>query len=178
LGAAQVRGENRMKRNERCEACGLSHWKFFDGPLGERWCIPCTLHEIIVQDKKAISGVLKILRENKICAYCGELAEEVEHVQPRRNRLETWTVPACKECNRLAGGRVFPGFYEKREYIRLAIRKKYSKELSMPEWDQEELGTVKGRLREKIEASLAAREVTKQRLDFDWLRLYIQSDVA
>lgn len=63
-----------------------------------------------------------ILREaNFICLYCGDPANEVDHIHPHSyslNDKEENLVASCSICNRIAGSKVFDGFIEKQTYIR------------------------------------------------------------
>jgi HNH endonuclease len=78
----------------------------------------------------------KILeRDLYICAYCLGSATEVEHVVPwnwTHNNDEDNLVASCKDCNSIAGGRIFSSFDEKRAYI-LVIRtgRKWTRKLAI-----------------------------------------------
>lgn len=70
---------------------------------------------------------IKILRQaNLICIYCGDPANEVDHIFPYSyslNDREENLVASCSICNRIAGDKVFDGLIEKQTYI-LEERKK------------------------------------------------------
>lgn len=74
------------------------------------------------------------------CAYCGMNADTRDHVYPISamhalvmadiTNYTSVIVPACKECNCLAGSKIFPTFNEKRAYLRNTLRARYKHELS------------------------------------------------
>jgi hypothetical protein len=65
---------------------------------------------------------LKVLRDaNFICMYCGDPANEVDHIFPHSyslNDKEENLAASCTICNRIASDKVFDGFIEKQTYIR------------------------------------------------------------
>lgn len=123
--------------------------------------------EINLGDRDALENVLPFMAEHRICAYCGEYGTDVEHVIPRCTRLPTWTVFACRECNSIASGKLFPGFAAKRQHIRKRLRRKYAKVFAMPEWTDDELAALGPRMRQYVQDSADAREWLHQRLNFD-----------
>lgn len=59
-------------------------------------------------------------RDHHACRYCGDRAQQADHVIPRSkggpdhlNNL----VACCRHCNKIAGGSVFPSFDAKRSWI-------------------------------------------------------------
>lgn len=114
----------------------------------------------------------------KKCAYCGAPASDREHMVPysflfpgkRRNSkkilgMEWNIVWACRECNIIAGKKVFGTFEEKREYICEQVERRYKKILNLPAWDEDELRDLTGKLNVMVFMSLKAQELIKLRLD-------------
>jgi len=148
-----------------CPECGQSDSVLF--VHGRRsMCRMCWIHESRRLDKLVLGELLPMLRDRCICAYCGEFALEIEHVTPRRAGLPTWTVPACHECNALAGGKLFYTFAEKRDAIHELIRRKYRKVLATAEYDREELREMGRGLRNLLRSALDAKGIILQRLAF------------
>lgn len=111
------------------------------------------------------------------CAYCGMPATGKDHVVPKsyvgkladlefRVPAALWrTVPACHECNVLAGSRVFRNLEEKRGFLQRRLRERYHDVLvsePLSEEEIEELGPTlrtaavwRNRLRGEVLARLA-----------------------
>jgi hypothetical protein len=113
------------------------------------------------------------------CCYCGDPAEADEHVFPQAafKKLGEMAcklipddllqiVPACHECNGLAGDKVFQSFEEKRLYIKSRIGQRYHEALSFPHWDTEDLDALHGALRQWIATGQGVRDLVFERLRF------------
>jgi 5-methylcytosine-specific restriction protein A len=61
-------------------------------------------------------------RDHFVCRYCGDSANQADHVIPRKkggpDHLDN-LVACCASCNRVAGNHVFPTVMAKGEWIRL-----------------------------------------------------------
>jgi hypothetical protein len=81
--------------------------------------------------KVAGSRRTKILEENNYqCVYCGDPAQEVDHIFPYSytgDNTNENLVASCSICNRIAGSQVFDGFIEKQTYIREEREKPHHK---------------------------------------------------
>jgi len=109
------------------------------------------------------------------CAYCGAPAEDREHVVPyswmfsgarKSNKVrQSCIVMACKECNSLAGGTVFATFGEKKAYIAGCVEHRYRKVLKSPEWTDDELEELTGRLQREVFAYTQVKKFVKLRLE-------------
>lgn len=67
------------------------------------------------------------------CIYCGERAQEHDHVWPLSAAAcgtSSLLVPSCKECNLLAGDSVFLRLSDRRDFVRTKLRARYQRELS------------------------------------------------
>lgn len=113
------------------------------------------------------------------CCYCGEPATSEDHVFPiaaltklgfaMANRIPLdilRIVPACLECNMLAGDTVFFTFEEKCLYVKDRIAHRYGPAVEAPTWDQEELAELGGRLHDYVADSQRIRETVFARLRF------------
>lgn len=155
-----------LPRFVTCQACGLNAVGliYVDGA---RMCTHCAYDRQVETERRSLAGLINWCLLNHICVYCGEPSEHVEHVVPRHTGLPTFTVRSCKECNLMASGTLFSGILDKQEYIHGQIRRKYAKVLRTPEWTHDELATVKGRLRQSIEAFVEAGKWVRRRLGWD-----------
>lgn len=78
--------------------------------------------------------------------------------------FERLLIPACKECNFLAGAKVFDSIIHKRRYIQDRLRNRYSGLLDMPEWTETELCELGRGLREYVTYGKIEREWVSRRL--------------
>jgi hypothetical protein len=103
--------------------------------------------------------------EGLSCVYCGELADTTEHWPPRScEPTKGFLLPACRECNTLAGDACPFDFYPRVTYVRRAIRRKYRKQLRIPDWEAIDLNKLSYRLRRNIKACLKLKSTVVNRL--------------
>ncbi len=76
------------------------------------------------------------------------------------------TVPACTECNSLAGMRLFVTVGAKRRWLKRRLRERYAKLLASPAWTKDEIADLGYGLRSHVQRSEEAREITRQRLSW------------
>lgn len=113
------------------------------------------------------------LRKNKlrlsdlpyICFYCGDPAAEREHVYPKSVFGERgYKVWSCRECNLLAGAKIFETIEDKAYYIQGKLQYKYRKLYDYPDWDEDELMELKGRLRQMVRNAMERKSWIRKRL--------------
>lgn len=73
-------------------------------------------------------------------------------------------LPACLECNILAGARVFQTVGDKRRYVQSKIRQKYARVLAAPSWTDEEIDDLGFTLRTHVRHCQVAKKLTVERL--------------
>ena len=59
-------------------------------------------------------------RDDFTCVYCENPGIEVDHILPwdwNGNDSEENLVACCRDCNSIAGDKIFPSFQEKKDYI-------------------------------------------------------------
>jgi hypothetical protein len=111
------------------------------------------------------------------CIYCGEHADTEDHVIPRSHIAKLLglialpkqliTVPACSNCNTIAGAKIFKSIGAKRRYILNRLRTKYRKVLEIPNWSEAELESIECRnLKTAILTGLALRDQLRRRLSW------------
>jgi len=112
------------------------------------------------------------------CTYCGLPADTVDHVIPQSLRYMlqehggwrdhygriTDKVPACKECNSMAGSEVFPSLTAKRRYVHARIAKKYASVLRTANWTAAELDEMGPMMFGYVLASQELAAITRARL--------------
>lgn len=113
------------------------------------------------------------------CFYCGMPATTVDHVTPRcyhwalalakqatdPKAFAVETIPACFECNMLAGRRLFLHKWAKKKYLKERRRKKYARILRMPDWSPTDIAGISGyALRQAIIAGLERRDQLRRQI--------------
>lgn len=149
-----------------CPVCEIPARTLIPSFAGQT-CVQCHFIDVVRREVRSLSEVIQNLRDLGLCAYCGEHGAEVEHVIPRRAHLATFTVPACRECNGIASGKLFESFNEKQQHIRKGLRKKYDKVLRIPQWDAEEIADLGRAMQDMVKKWEAARLIMVQRLSWE-----------
>ena len=109
------------------------------------------------------------------CYYCGMPADSIDHVPPQsaRPRLAELglaghyphaEVDACRECNCLLGARPLWRLYERKLFIKKALRKKYRKVLRMKEFSDSELAQFGYNLKTMIISRSIMAEIVRARI--------------
>lgn len=112
------------------------------------------------------------IKNDSICIYCGATAQCREHVIPvsylsfarTYDQSLVWIVPACNNCNSLAGAYIAFSIPEKAKYILSRFKIKYKKLLKQPEWTQDELNNLDYNLKEMVWGGLVAKRIALERL--------------
>jgi len=113
------------------------------------------------------SRVLRCADVLEICMYCGEPADDREHVYPRSLfRNNTPKVWACSECNNIASNRLFDCIEDKRDFIHKKIRKKYKWVFKTPNWDKDEINQLGYVLKTEILSAIRLKEIITRRLEW------------
>ena len=74
------------------------------------------------------------------CIYCGEPTALEDHFPPHTFGTHGWLIPACRECNELAGTAYPTSFFRRVEHVKHKLRVRYRSVLSMPDWDEGRAG--------------------------------------
>ncbi len=109
------------------------------------------------------------------CYYCGDVADTIDHVPPQVSRpnlmmLGLWKrypfveVQCCRECNTLLGCRPLWTLTERKKFIKKALRKRYSRYLSIPDWTPEDVSDLGYTLQRLIVHGLSVRDWVQSRL--------------
>ncbi|MCD4760255.1 HNH endonuclease [archaeon] len=118
--------------------------------------------------------------EIKKCFYCGEDANTKDHIIPvsyyysgkRQNRHFTSDygkeniVDCCRECNCIAGNKVFDNVYKKKEYIQERLTRKYKKVINSPFWSEEDINAMGKMLKREIKIQQMARSWALNRINY------------
>lgn len=99
-----------------------------------------------------------------LCVYCGEGANTVDHWPPRSFGDYGLLLPACRECNLLAGVKYPTSLRERITEVKYALRRKYIKYMSIPEWSDDELCRMGKTLRSSIVTGLETKRRISRRI--------------
>lgn len=120
--------------------------------------------------------------EVPFCYYCGMPADSIDHVVPQvlldqwrrlgdlenlqlaTGRGRTLTVDCCRQCNCLLSDKYDATLAERKERLKVSLRRRYRKLLEMPEWTPSELEEMGPRLRQYIEAAMAQKAMVRKRI--------------
>ena len=131
------------------------------------------------------SAYTRKFRWCRICIYCGMYATCLDHVFPlsRAAGLDLFRpsvrrelkqglnlVPACRECNSLAGAKLFTSIRQKRDYIQKRLRRRKASVLNISDWEDDEMARMSHSMKSFIRLGLREREQTLFRLNWPWSR--------
>jgi hypothetical protein len=115
------------------------------------------------------------------CHYCGLPADCIDHVVPlvvvralmelpdgtARLRARVLTVPACRQCNGIAGGSYFDTLAERAAYVKQRLRKKLASDLDCKDFTVDELDEFEPGLRGYVMNAMRRKIVAEQRLSWE-----------
>lgn len=110
----------------------------------------------------------------KLCSYCGTVATCHDHVPPvsfyklgpRKGKrlLEYPWVPAFTECNLLLSNKILLTVSSRAGYLARHLKARYTKLLSMPDWQEEELDELEDRVKESVLQALKQKVWIQHRI--------------
>jgi len=98
------------------------------------------------------------------CVYCGEMADSVDHFPPKSASVMGFLLPACKECNNLAGTDYPFDFENRAKLVTEKLRKKYNKILGTSEWSKDEMRELKYSLNRMVRSWEELRKIIRRRI--------------
>lgn len=106
-----------------------------------------------------------------ICVYCGEYADQMDHLLPRAYTGESLrrrvpVVPACGECNRTLSDAFIPDVQERRDLVHRRYMVKYRKRLKMLVRTADGLDELGPTLRGHIQRMQSEHESVMRRLQW------------
>lgn len=117
------------------------------------------------------------LKGDEKCIYCGMSATTRDHFIPwsynhssseKRTYNNDDVLPCCRECNILAGNKIFETLEEKRYFIHARIATKYKKVLAMPFWTEEEVNELSGKMKKTVVMSMKLKCLIEARLKWPY----------
>jgi hypothetical protein len=124
--------------------------------------------------RQRVHRFYRMIDNKGICVYCGVPATGHDHFVPLSAAMMLADldldvdgrvlVPACVECNRLAGQLLFPTVGAKRRYVQRRLARKYATILRIPQWNRDELRELEPLMRQSVLEGLIAKDRLEQRL--------------
>src|SRR6266478_8549647 len=112
-----------------------------------------------------------------MCVYCGQSASSLDHfvpksmiraladtIEPIKRISGLVLIPACRECNSIAGARIFRTVGMKRRYIQKRLKQKYRKFLQLPNWSENETAELGSALAKHVHAGINVRTWIESRI--------------
>ena len=106
------------------------------------------------------------------CIYCGEPGRDRHHYKEsvansgkKRSYRKGETLPACREGNLLIGA-LTPTYTETCYLLYDKVSDRHKNVLSIPNWEQEDLKELEGRLRRTTVSKIRKKKIIMERLDF------------
>lgn len=105
------------------------------------------------------------------CTYCGESAEDRDHVIPvsytHNIRVFAGTdwVWACKQCNNILSNHMFTTIETRAAYLLGVYEKKLKKLINFVNWEDWELEDMSTKLQRSILARMKQKKIAVERLD-------------
>lgn len=144
--------------------------------LGERNCVDCraardpqTIRAVTVANIERTVYGSWIDAHDWLCVYCGAFSEHRDHLVPK-----PWTgttarkfvpvVPACSDCNLRINDSPRFTIAERAEIVASSIRRKFSKDLRIPDRDDEWFADFGYRMQRSLLAAQARRRELRRRL--------------
>lgn len=118
------------------------------------------------------------------CYYCGLPAESVDHVVPQSvinqailsgnteayldliGRGRILIVDCCRQCNSILGNINDKTLAERKARLKTRLKIKLNKDLTMPDWNEQELETLSPTLRSWVQEGLIRREIARGRIGY------------
>ena len=100
------------------------------------------------------------------CVYCGERADTKDHFPPYSWSSTGFLLPACTECNVMAGDRWPDNFEMRVKVVKESLRWKYRHVLKTSRWADAQLNDIGYTLRTAVEPWREQRKIMVERLDW------------
>lgn len=99
------------------------------------------------------------MRSAQLCAYCGSLAFNKDHVDGS-------VLPVCLECSGALRSALSATFLERLDYVRRFYSNKYRSYLQAPDWSKEELDELGPAMRAAIAGAVEFTSFVRARLSY------------
>jgi len=105
--------------------------------------------------------------KSQFCVYCGEWASCMDHFPPYSASLSGFLLPACKECNAIAGTEYPFDFKARAKFIQERLRVRYRALLDTPEWSSTEMRPLGYTLKQMVKSWSERRKIAARRTEWN-----------
>lgn len=120
-------------------------------------------------DRKRANYLFRRIENDGVCVYCGDRANTLDHFYPLSMAARLYDLglratkgkvllPACVECNSIAGHRLFRTVGAKRRFVQQRLREKYARIIRIPRWDDDDLEELGCLLQTHVRGGLNRKE--------------------
>lgn len=124
-----------------------------------------------------LAGFYRRLEDTYQCSYCGSYADSWDHFIPVSVRSalidiglfapsQCVMLRCCRECNSIAGAKLFRTIGGKRRYLQARLKRRYAKYLRIPYWSTKEIEALEWNMKSLLLQSLAVQRYTRQRITY------------
>jgi len=121
-------------------------------------------------------NAVRLRIKGPLCVYCGGTANTDEHFPPASLTPNGYLLPACRECNSIAGTTWATDFEERTRHVKAKLRLKYRSHLETPEWSTEEKDELGYNLRKVVELWQTQKTVLNERLAWNAVAYLLSID--
>lgn len=98
------------------------------------------------------------------CVYCGDRANTTEHFPPQTVESGGWLLSACSECNSFAEAEHPFNLDARAEHVKAKLRARYRRVLNYATFDDDDLASFSGALKQEVEACVRAKKRAQRRI--------------
>lgn len=121
-----------------------------------------------IMNRRGPVNEFRIRLRGEFCLYCGMIADTGDHFPPVNWGRTGVIIPACRECNSLAGTNHPLDLELRVDHVKNKLRKRHKKALNMPVWDADDLCGVRGNMRRDVNFWQEKRRVAHARVTWGY----------
>lgn len=100
----------------------------------------------------------------RLCVYCGMVADTFDHFPPRSYTRHGFLLPACRECNVVAGTHHPTDFDKRAEHVKQSLARRHKKALHFPVWETDDIEALGYSMRKNVKSWQERRRIAHARL--------------
>ena len=112
----------------------------------------------------------------ELCIYCGEAADTREHFPPISVSTRGLFLPACLECNIIAGNKYAYDLEMRALIVKDGLKHKYKKVLKCPDWTEKDLSELGHNLKSGVLEWQIKKSKLSRRLAWNAIKYLISID--
>lgn len=111
-----------------------------------------------------LRGQSRVKLDGEMCVYCGMRPDHWDHFPPATVSRSGFLIPACRECNCIAGTSHPFDFTARCELVKDKLRKRNRKWLRFPLWSQDDKEEMSDGFQREIDGWQAERRIAHARI--------------